>query len=169
MADQLSSDLASLKIDRDQPPPSRGGWLRWALLLVVGVPVLVCGGLGLSAFSARVFKTKVEVTEIRSISPAQAAVQVTSTGYVVPQVTSKVGAKVFGRVEEVLVDEGDRVEEGQVLLRLDEAEQRLAIAGARARATAARARLQTARANVGETRRQFERERDLAANGASAR
>lgn len=169
MADQLSSDLASLKINRDEAPPPRGSLLRWVLMLGIGVPVLVFSGLGLSAFSSRVFKTDVDVTEIRMISPAQASVQVTSTGYVVPQRTSKVGARVFGRVAEVLVDEGDEVKAGATLVRLDEADQKLAIAGAQARASAARARAQSARASLSETRRQFERERDLAANGASAR
>ena len=134
-----------------------------AVLLIIG------GGVGLNALSSRIFKTEVDVTEIHMISPAQAAVQVTSTGYVVPQVTTKVGARVFGRVAEVLVHEGDRVEAGATLVRLDDGDQRTAIAGARARAAAARARLESSRANQGETQRQLDRERTLLASGAAAR
>jgi RND family efflux transporter MFP subunit len=136
---------------------------------VIAVLLIIGGGVGLNALSSRIFKTEVDVTEIHMISPAQAAVQVTSTGYVVPQVTTKVGARVFGRVAEVLVHEGDRVEAGATLVRLDDGDQRTAIAGARARAAAARARLESSRANQGETQRQLDRERTLLASGAAAR
>src|SRR5688572_25656165 len=108
MADQLSSDLASLKIQRDENPdaPSRWRWLGVVLVLAV----VVCAGVpAWQLFGARVFKTDVEVTQIRYVSPSQASIQVTSSGFVVPQKESKVGAKVLGRVADVRVGEGDTV------------------------------------------------------------
>ncbi|MEQ1565655.1 MAG: efflux RND transporter periplasmic adaptor subunit [Myxococcota bacterium] len=165
--DQLSSDLASLRIHRDraQAPPGRA-WGRWVTAAVVAV---LAGALGWSALSARVFKTDVEMTEIRRVSPAQASIRLTSSGFVVAGVRSKVGAKLLGRVTEVLVRQGDKVELGQVLVRLDDAEARMAITAARARAAAAHSRLQSANATLSEARRQYERERDLAEKGASLR
>src|SRR5688572_23618733 len=98
MADQLSSDLASLRIQRDQNPEARLGWLRWLAAFVL-VVIVSCGGIiGFSLFGARVFKTDVDVTEIRLLSPAQAAIQVTSSGFVAARNESSVAAKVSGRV-----------------------------------------------------------------------
>lgn len=169
MADQLSSDLASLRIQREENPEAKTARRTRVIIAVLLVLALVGVYLAFRALGARVFKTEVEVTEIRMVSPAQASIQVTSTGYVVPQTESKVGAKLLGRVAEVLVDEGDEVKAGDVLVRLEASEQKSAIAASRARAAAARARVQTAKANLAETKRQWERERDLAAQGASAR
>ena len=129
MAD-LSSDLASLKIQRDADP-NRPGPLR---LVVI---VLLCLGsvaaayfVGYPALQSRVFKTEVALTEIAVVSPAQASVTVTSTGYVVPQTISKVGAKVSGRVARVRVKEGDVVKAGDVLAEIDAADQRSTIVAA---------------------------------------
>jgi RND family efflux transporter MFP subunit len=166
----LSHDLASLRIQRDEAPPPRPGRAVALLAALVVVSGLVVGGvLFVPMLGARVFQTEVEVTSISVVSPAQSSTLVTSTGYVVAQTASKVGARVLGRVAEVRVREGQAVNAGDVLVRLDDAEQRTALAAARARATAARARTQAARASLDETRRQYERERDLAAQGASAR
>ena len=169
MADQLSSDLASLRINRDENPEAKGA-RRTRVLIAIGCVIgLVVVYFAAQALGSRVFKTDVDITEIRMVSPAAASIQVTSTGYVVPQRDSKVGAKLLGRVSDVLVKEGDTVKAGDVLVRLEDAEQRSAIAASKARALAARARWQTAKANLAETKRQWERERDLAAQGASAR
>src|SRR5687768_7674505 len=95
--DQLSQDLASLKIDRSaRTQRSVPGWAIWLVVL---------GGLGaLGWFVAypmiqdALNKTEVRTGEITLVSPAQAQVQLTATGYVVAQTTAKVGAKVNGRI-----------------------------------------------------------------------
>src|SRR5262249_40903408 len=95
VTDQLSSDLASLQIQRDAPQaPSP--------LRKLVVPILVIGLLGAAGvvgyqrFASEVFKHEVKTTEVAMISPSQADVQVTATGYVIPQITSKVGSKLPG-------------------------------------------------------------------------
>src|SRR5690242_15592415 len=98
MSDQLSADLASLRIARDAPPPPRrfGPYLAAAAVLAgVAVAVRV---VAIPYAEARLFKPEVAVTEVGMVSPAQASVDLTATGYVVPQVVAKVGAKVPGRV-----------------------------------------------------------------------
>jgi HlyD family secretion protein len=182
MSDSLSSDLASLKIDRGGggsggsggsggphgPRRERGGLLR----LLSGVAVVgVLGFLGWTQgeayVEARFFKTLVSVTEISVVSPAQASITLTSTGYVVPQVRSQVGAKVPGRVAKVFVREGDEVKVGQVLLELERTDQVAAMQAAKMRAAAARARVLTVRASVAEIKRQAERQKALAERGAA--
>jgi HlyD family secretion protein len=171
--DPLSADLASLRIARDEPPPPRriGLWVGVAvsaLVLVIGVRSYV-----LPYAEARLFKTEVKVTEVGLVSPAQATVDLSATGYVVPQIVAKVGAKVTGRIAKVNLREGDRVKAGQVLFELDPSDQRSAVAAAaarvsaaRAKAVAARARAAVARATAIETQVQYDRNKRLVERGA---
>lgn len=165
MTDQLSSDLASLRIDRTAPePPS-------ALKRLV-VPVLVVAGLGVAGFygyqkaAGEIFKQEVKSTEVASISPSQADVTVTATGYVIPQLTSKVGSKLPGRLAKVNVKEGDTVKQGEIIAQLEDADQKSQVVAASTRVSAARARISTARANLAEITQQVERERQLVASGS---
>src|SRR5688500_14598440 len=99
MSDQLSSDLASLRIDRGGPsrgtsptsgrPPSGGGgrgvaraagWVLAAALVLGGG--WVAWQKGRRWAEAQFFKVEVDVTEVASVSPVQASVELTSTGYV---------------------------------------------------------------------------------------
>ncbi|HEX6272567.1 MAG TPA: efflux RND transporter periplasmic adaptor subunit [Polyangiaceae bacterium] len=165
MADQLSSDLAALRIDRASPPP-RGNLVT--RVLVVGA---VLGGaaaayaFGMPLLEAKLLKPEVEATEIAVVSPAQATVELTSTGYVVAQVTSKVAPKVMGKVSKSNVREGMVVKEGDILFEIDPADQRASIASASSQTAVARARAQTARANLNEARQQLERAEALARDG----
>ncbi len=67
--------------------------------------------------------------------------KVVLTGRVITPGTSQVGAATLGTVTAVLVDAGSRVTEGQLLLSLDDAEQRAAVAQARAGVTLASAQM----------------------------
>ncbi len=165
MSDQLSSDLASLRIDRDAPT---GPSLARRLL----VPAIVVAAVGAAGFfgwqkvEGQVFKQEMRTTEVSVISPSQAEVQVTATGYVVPQLESKVGAKLPGRLAKVFVKEGDDVKEGQIIAQLEDSDARTAVVVAGSRVSVAQARVATARANLAEVTQQVEREKGLVAGGA---
>jgi len=164
MGDRLSSDLASLRIDRDAPP-RRGPW-RALLFGAVAAGALGAGVITAKPYlEARVFKTEVGLTEIALVSPSRAAVELNSTGYVVPEVVSQVAAKAFGKIARVYVGQGQKVKKGDVLLELERSDEVAAISASRARVAAARARAQTERATLAETRRQAERAKALAASG----
>ena len=168
MTDRLTSDLASLKIQRDAPPGASPVRKAAVALLVAGA--LAAGGYyGYAQLTPRVFRAEVAVTEVSMISPVQASVLVTSTGYVVPQSWSKIGAKIPGRLQRVMVKEGDVVKTGDVIATLDDADQRSQIAAASSRVLVARARGETARANLAEVRMQVERTRALVQSGAIGR
>lgn len=168
VTDQLSSDLASLRINRDAPPAP-------SVLRKLLVPVVVVGAIGAAGYygyqrvEGAIFKQEVRTTEVAMISPSQADVLVTATGYVIPQVTSKVGSKLPGRLAKVNVKEGDTVKEGDVIAQLEDADQRSQVAAAASRVTAAQARIATAKANLAEISQQVERERALVASGAVGR
>ncbi len=171
--DDLSRDLASLRIDRASPAPRRKlpGWM-----LGLGVAVGLAAVLAFAAprVGARVFKPEVKVAEIVLVSPAQGVVELSSTGYVLPQTVAKVGSKVIGRVAKVLVKEGSKVKAGDVLFELDPADQKSALAAAQAKvaaagakAKAARARALAAKSNAAEVRAQLERQKKLVAAGTA--
>jgi RND family efflux transporter MFP subunit len=167
MSDRLTEDLASLRIDRSTPV--RSPWPR--VLGLAAALVLGVGGVSVGKpwVEARVFKTDVEVTEIVSVSPSQAAVDLTATGYLEPQVTARVGAKVVGRIAKVHVREGQTVKAGDVLFELDAVDAQAAAASARARVAATSARVATARAQLAEARLAFDRDKRLVESGSLPR
>ncbi len=173
--DRLTSDLASLRIDRNEPPRSSGSGAgstaRRGVAWVLGLAVFGAAGVGAwrvgaPMVEAKLFKTEIGVTEIALVSPSQAQSQLTSTGYVVPQVQVDVSSKLVGRVEKSTIKEGSKVKEGQVIFTLDASDQRVQISSAQARVASARARAATARAQLAEIAQQTEREKRLAASGS---
>lgn len=168
MSDQLSTDLASLRIDRDAPSEG-GGKLRILIYVAFALAALAAiWFLAVPAVQGKFSIPKVQVATVALVSPSQAATELTATGYVVPQKVSRVSAKVSGRVTSVNVEQGDEVKEGDVLMVLDALDLDATIAAARARVMSARANVATAQANLGEIEQQVAREREGAASGISA-
>jgi HlyD family secretion protein len=166
MLSSISSDISSLKIDRQAPPP-RKRWLP-ALLTLSALGATFVGYAAAQPYlEAQFFKTAVEIGEITSISPAQASIALSSTGYVVPQIRSQVGARIAGRVAKLWVKEGDRVTAGQPLLELDASEQSAAVQTAKMRVATARARAMMARATLRDIERQADREQALVARSVA--
>ncbi len=167
MSDQLSSDLAALRINRESGPPSP--WPKRATILAaIGLAGLAAWTYGRPAIEARVFKPEVEVTQIVVVSPAEAQAKLTSTGYVVPQRTSKVGAKLPGRIKKINAVEGQHVRAGDVLAELEDADLRAQLNAVKARALSARAQIQTAKAELADAQQKAKRERRLASQGVGA-
>jgi HlyD family secretion protein len=165
VTDQLSSDLASLRIDRETP--SGRSPIKKAIVPILVLALVGVGGyVGYQKLEGQIFKQEMKVTEISIISPSQAEVQVTASGYVIPQRTSKVGSKLPGRLAKVLIKEGDTVKEGDVIAQLEDTDIRTQVVAAGSRVGAAQARIATAKANLAEVSQQVERERALVASGA---
>ncbi len=168
MTDQLSQDLASLKIDRSAPPRRSLGGLIVVLLLLLGA-----AALGLFVIYPKVkgsfFTDEIKTDEVRMVSSAQGSVQLSASGNVVALVYAKVAAKVPGRIAEIFVEEGQKIEKDAKVARLEDVDFKSGLASSRARAAAARARIQIARANVAELKVQIDRERPLVEKGVSAK
>jgi|SRR6478736_3044745 HlyD family secretion protein len=173
MSDKLSSDLASLRIDRNAPAPpsSLPKLIAWA-----GAAALAVGGYFMLApyVEAKLFKTEVSETEITLISPAQASIELTAAGYVKADLMSRIAPKVPGRVLSVKVKQGDQVEAGQVLLELDPADDAASIRAAQsevmasiAQSKSAKARAEVSRADLAEAEKRATRERTLANQGVA--
>ncbi|HWO14056.1 MAG TPA: efflux RND transporter periplasmic adaptor subunit [Polyangiaceae bacterium] len=124
---------------------------------------------------SKLFKTAVRFTEVVSVSPAQASVQLTSAGYVVPQRLSHIAPKIPGKVAQVLVEQGQQVEPGQLLITLDPTDENADILAVKSRVLASQARAESAKAAVltlqaelEEGRQQATRQERLAQEGVGA-
>ncbi len=166
--DQLSRDLASLKIDRGAKPPGSGRGIALWIAGLAGIVALVYF-VAIPKIRDQLVTPEVRTGEVAMVSPTQAQVQITATGYVVAEIAAKVAAKVPGRIAEIYVKEGERIEKGQKVARLEDVDFRSGLAASRARASAARSRIQIARATLAETKVQIERERPLVAKGVTAK
>jgi RND family efflux transporter MFP subunit len=175
MTDPLSNDLASLKISRHEPSEPRASWLK---PVMGGALLLILAGAGYRfaapQLEAKFFKTEVSLTEIVVVSPAEASIELTSTGFVVPQRVSSVSSKASGRVAQVHVVQGQQVKAGDLLFELDPADEQASInaaksrvAAAVARAATSRAQAETARAELAEATLRADREQSLADQGVS--
>ena len=132
--------------------------------MLVGGALLALAG-GLLWFSL----TRLELPTVR-IAVARAASQASGTGsvldasgYVTARRQATVSAKITGKVTEVLIEEGMRVQEGDVLARLDDTEAQAQLALARAQVTATRAQLAEIRAQLIQVERDYTRQQALAA------
>lgn len=164
----LRQQLHALKIDEGDAPPRR--W-RWAVLAAV---VLLVGG-GVLAWRSRAAWAAVEVQTTRPVVQAnsgQAAGDspiLTAAGYVVARRRAVVSAKIQGRLQELRVEEGSRVREGDIIARLESNDFRAQITRARARVASTRtqiaradATIARAEADLAEARRQFDLRQRLA-------
>ena len=135
--------LKQLRIDRDPPRAPRRG-LRLAVLAAVVLAVL---GSVLWFAVARSAPPTVRTAVVRAASQTPGAGSVLdASGYVTARRQATVSAKITGKVTEVLIEEGMRVEDGAVLARLDDTE-------ARAQLSLAQAQLAAARSQIAEIQR----------------
>jgi HlyD family secretion protein len=119
----MDAELKNLQIDRNKRRSAEPS--KWATRWIVG-GVLILLLLGGWRFASEKFNPApvVEVQRVKSISAASApeGVILNATGYIVAAHKIEVAAKVIGRVQWIGVDKGDRVKEGQVIVRLEDDE-----------------------------------------------
>jgi HlyD family secretion protein len=141
----MPGDLKSLQIDRSQRRSA--GASKWATgWIVVGVLLLL--GLGVWQLLAPRLNAapEVEVQRAVAVSAANApnGVVLNATGYIVAAHKIELAAKVVGKVNWIGVDKGDRVKEGQVLVRLEDDEYQAYLRQARGQLTNLQAKLDEA-------------------------
>lgn len=123
--DTKHQDLQSLRIDRSQRGDGGGEPPAWARrYIVVGIAVVVLLGLVTVAYRALSSDVpEVEVARAATESTGDVGGTVlTATGYIVAHHTINVNSKVTGRLAWIGVEKGDKVKEGQVLVRLEDQE-----------------------------------------------
>ncbi len=140
--DARQDDLRSLRIDHSlregggEPP----AWSRRFIL--GGIAVVVLLGIVVLAYRALASQApEVEVARAAAESNDVAGTVLSASGYIVAHHKISVNSKVTGRVAWIGVEKGDKVKEGQVLVRLEDQEFRAQYEQARGAVESARARL----------------------------
>ncbi len=147
--------LEQLRIDRtdeDRAPRRRWPWLLLGAVVVVAA---------VAALWARTSRIEVRVATVEQGGPAGPASVLDASGYVTARRRATVSSKITGRVDAVLVEEGMRVSQGQVLARLDPTSPRAALELATARLEQARRGLGEIEARLREADLSLERARNL--------
>jgi RND family efflux transporter MFP subunit len=146
--------LDQLRIDRSKPPRRQRRWpmALGVLAVIVSAYVVVIGGRPLD----------VETAAVRSAADDGPVSVLDSSGYVTARRMATVSSKIAGKVAEVLIEEGMRVEEGDLLARIDAVDAEAQLALARAQLAAADAQLGEARAQLQLAEATLLRQRELA-------
>jgi HlyD family secretion protein len=182
--DTKHRDLEGLRIDRSAPSGEPAPWAR--RYIITGIAVVAI--LSVAALAYRLFAPsipEVEVTRAQAEDRGDSSgVVLTASGYIVPHHKINVNSKVTGRVAWIGVEKGDKVKQGQVLVRLEDDEFRAQYEQAKGAADNARAYLEElehgsrpeeidqaqhnldeARATLGNDKLTLDRDRELWSEG----
>jgi HlyD family secretion protein len=185
--------LQGLRIDRSARTDDDGGngspWARRYILIGIAVVVL----LSLTAVVYRLLAGDVPEVEVvraaaQTTNESAGSTVLAATGYIVAHHTINVNSKVTGRLAWIGVEKGDKVKEGQVLVRLEDQEFRASHEQATGAVQSARAyldelehgsrpeevqqaehNLNEARATLANDKQTLDRTRELATGGVVSR
>ena len=139
--EELNQRLRSLKIDRTPAPAPGSGMRVPKLLLLLLSLVVVLAAVGYLYFFSSPKTISVAEVKVENGASSSGDTVLSVSGYVVAHHKIAVGAKVMGRVSWIGVEKGDKVQQGQVLVRLEDNDFRAQSNQARANLAAAQARL----------------------------
>ena len=185
----MEDELKSLKIDRNQPRSTEPS--KWAVRWIIGgVALLLLLGTARVVYNALNAAPEVETVRVTSASGAAGdpGTVLNATGYIVAHHKIEVASKVIGKVAWIGVEKGDRVKEGQVVVRLEDDEYRAQLEQAKGQLTnlqarllelengsrpeeiaVAKANLEQAKADLANAKVSLERTKQLAADGVVAK
>ncbi|MBD8524295.1 efflux RND transporter periplasmic adaptor subunit [Pseudomarimonas arenosa] len=128
---------------------------RWlgiaAVAAVLLLPVLISTGSGDSSKSV----------EVAEVSAREVKASILASGNLVFRQQSQLSPEVIGKVRAVLVEEGDRVDEGQVVLQLDQQVFEAEVAQYEAAVRQQQINIERQRLNVANSKRQWQRIEEL--------
>jgi HlyD family secretion protein len=127
------------------------------LLIGIGVVVVIAV---MASMSLRGGSESIEV-RVEDVERRDLVARVTATGHIEPKTSVDISADVSGRITELTVEEGDDVEEGELLLVIDQARFQAAVQRAEAALAEAKAREAQARGNSEQAQRDWGRIRQL--------
>ena len=159
MMSDTSELLKALKIDRQAAPPAARRRWPW----IVALAVLVALGVA-ALLLLRPSPLTVRTAAASAIEAGQASARssvLDASGYVTARRQATVSAKITGKVEQILIEEGQAVAEGELLARLDPTDARAQHQLAQAQQAAARAQVAQVEAQLGLARSTWQRQHEL--------
>jgi RND family efflux transporter MFP subunit len=133
--------------------------MRW--LLVVSASVAMLAIVINFFYQPAPIKVQVEMARMAVVDAADATV-LNATGYVVARRTATVSSKVTGKVAEIYIEEGQQVQEGEIVARLDDSNTSKYLALAEAELRAAKTFVGETQARLTEAALNLQRNTELA-------
>lgn len=153
--------LASLKIDRGEPPSDDGHsrtWL-WGVLALLLIALVIGATLVFGRDKAIEVRSAVALA---ASSGAAAGSVLDASGYVVARRQATVSAKITGKVTKVLIEEGQHVQAGEIMAELEDTTEGAQLNLSRARLDASRSELRQLQVQLDDAQRTLRRNRELA-------
>jgi len=149
--------LNQLRIDRSEPPSSGGGAKWWA----TGVAVIIIAASGIW-YLMRPTGVPITTAVAQAVASGGSGASVgpsllDASGYIVARRRATVSSKVTGKVVKVMLEEGQRVEAGQIIALLDDSNWRASLAQSRAQLQQAEASVDSAQTAFDDAKPIFER------------
>jgi RND family efflux transporter MFP subunit len=160
-----SALLNQLRIDRAPVRESGGGRLLWSL---AGIVVLAAAGTGAwleFGVAGALHVRAAQAVAASSVTPTAGASLLDASGYVVARRQATVAAKITDRVVQVLIEEGQRVADDEIIARLDDTNTSAALALAKAQLLQAEAGVNAARIAAEDAKPLYQRQQKLVAQG----
>jgi RND family efflux transporter MFP subunit len=153
--------LDELRIERDaEREPESKTWMAVAAAMVL---VLALGAMVWHSRSGGIVVHTAVARELGGGgSSGGERTVLNASGYVTARREATVSSKVTGKVVEVLIEEGMKVKEGQVVARLDDTNVKASLDVAQAQLESARAALDETRAQLKQANQEFQRITELA-------
>jgi RND family efflux transporter MFP subunit len=162
-ASERTELLGKLRIDasaRDAPTAGGGAWRRWPAVAVALVVVLALIGFAWWKTGGQSYAVELATAVAATGGQGPAAI-LQASGYVTARRQATVSAQITGKLKEVLIEEGEHVQAGQVLARLDDSALQASLAQARAQLASAQALAQQIEAQLVQAQRDARRAQDL--------
>lgn len=157
-----AEDIAKLKIEKSEKiiKPNRR---RKKPLVIAAVVLLLLTAVGLYFGGILVPAISIDVTTIPQFYPSQSLSLLNASGYIVAQRKAAVASKVTGRLVALMVEEGSKIKQGDVIARMENIDVSAVRDQAAANLNTARATLEQARAERDNAQKEYERYKQLVA------
>jgi len=143
---------------------------RWVWILLGTLIVLaLLGGAAWWFLGGRPLAVKTVAATAPSAGGAGGGTILQATGYITARRQATVSTQLTGTLTEVLIEEGDRVEKGQVLARLEDGAVRATLNVARANLLSTQAQVAQAQAQVAQATADARRQDELSASGMTTK
>ncbi len=140
----MGDELSKLRIDRAAKRKSSGWASKW---IIGGIVIFLLLGVGRMAYNRMNAATEVAIRRVVARESGAGGVSsgdviLNATGYIIAAHKIQVASKVVGRVAWIGVEKGDKVREGQVIVRLEDDEYRAQLQQAKGQLATLQARLE---------------------------
>jgi len=151
------SPLDDLRIERR---PERPSWFQPWMAVAAAVVLLALGGV--VWWHSQAGAVEVQIVVAHAANGGGARTVLNASGYVTARREATVSSKVTGKVMEVLIEEGMKVTNGQVLARLDDSNVKTSLDVAVAQLASAKAALAETEAQLKDANQEYQRTIELA-------